>query len=147
MTQALGNITSANAQMYLDVDELYPAGIPLTNFSADSMATSDDMEISQVRMGVDGGMAAGYVPNPYTVTITLEASSPSLETMQSILQAMKVNKRIYECKLVLTIPAAKQVHTWTHGVLTNGNPVPAPKRVLDPTSWKFAFQDYSVQGA
>lgn len=144
MTQALGNITSANAQLYLTVDELYPAGIPLQNFSADSMATSDDMEISQVRMGVDGGMAAGYVPNPYTVTITLEASSPSLETMQSILQAMKINKRTYECSLILVIPAAKQVHKWSHGVLTNGNPVPAPKRVLDPTSWKFAFQDYTV---
>ena len=147
MTQALGNITSANAQLYLTVDELYPAGIPLQNFSADSMATSDDMEISQVRMGVDGGMAAGYVPSPYTVTITLEASSPSLETMQSILQAMKVNKRTYECSLILVIPAAGQVHKWSHGVLTNGNPVPAPKRVLDPTSWKFAFQDYIVAGA
>ena len=146
MTQALGNITSANAQLYLTVDELYPAGIPLQNFSADSMATSDDMEISQVRMGVDGGMAAGYVANPYAVTITLEASSPSLETMQSILQAMKVNKRTYECSLILVIPATGQVHKWSHGVLTNGNPVPAPKRVLDPTSWKFAFQDYTVAG-
>lgn len=130
MTQALGNITSANAQMYLVVDQLYPAGVPITNFSADSMMTSDDMEIAQVRMGVDGGMAAGYVANPYAVTITLEASSPSLETMQSILQAMKVNKRTYECKLVLTIPASGQVHVWSHGVLTNGNPVPAPKRFL-----------------
>ena len=146
MTQALGNITSANAQLYLTVDELYPAGIPLQNFSADSMATSDDMEIAQVRMGVDGGMAAGYVANPYAVTITLAASSPSLETMQSILQAMKVNKRTYECSLILVIPAAGQVHKWSHGVLTNGNPVPAPKRVLDPTSWKFAFQDYTVAG-
>ena len=59
MTQALGNITSANAQMYLVVDQLYPAGVPITNFSADSMMTSDDMEIAQVRMGVDGGMASG----------------------------------------------------------------------------------------
>lgn len=147
MTQALGNITSANAQMYLVVDQLYPAGVPITNFSADSMMTSDDMEIAQVRMGVDGGMAAGYVANPYAVTITLEASSPSLETMQSILQAMKVNKRTYECKLVVAIPASGQVHVWSHGVLTNGNPVPAPKKVLDPTSWKSQFQDYSVQGA
>ena len=60
---------------------------------------------------------------------------------------MKVNKRTYECKLVVTIPASGQVHVWSHGVLTNGNPVPAPKKVLDPTSWKFQFQDYSVQGA
>ena len=45
MTQALGNITSANAQLYLTVDELYPAGIPLQNCSADVMATAVDMEV------------------------------------------------------------------------------------------------------
>ena len=48
--------------------------------------------------------------------------------------------------MMMTLNAAGQVHKWSHGVLTNGNPVPAPKRVLDPTSWKFAFQDYTVAG-
>ena len=33
-----------------------------------------------------------------------------------------------------------------NGVLTNGNPVTAPKKTLDPTSWKFAFQDYYTAG-
>lgn len=146
MTQALGNITSANAVLWLTVKELYPAGVQIMNFSADSMMSSDDIEIAQVRMGVDGGMAAGYTPNPYQLTITLEASSPSLTIMQSILMASKVNRTIYECSVTLTIPSLTQAHHWRHGVMIGGNPVTAPKKVLDPTSWKFAFQDYETAG-
>lgn len=51
MTQALGNITSANAQMYLVVDQLYPAGVPITNFSADF---HDDLRRHGNRAGQDG---------------------------------------------------------------------------------------------
>ena len=58
MTQALGNITSANSVLVLGVEQLYPVGVQLTNFATDQMLSSDDMEIAQVRMGVDGGMAS-----------------------------------------------------------------------------------------
>ena len=142
MTQALGNITSANAVLVLGVEELYPVGVQLTNFATDQMLSSDDMEIAQARMGVD----AGYVPNPFSLTITLEASSPSLTVMQSLLMAMKTNRTTYKCSVTLTIPSIKQVHFWRNGVLTNGNPVTAPKKTLDPTSWKFVFQDYYTAG-
>ena len=97
-------------------------------------------------VGVDGGLAAGYVPNPFSLTITLEASSPSLTVMQSLLMAMKTNRTTYKCSVTLTIPSIKQVHFWRNGVLTNGNPVTAPKKTLDPTSWKFVFQDYYTAG-
>ena len=146
MTQALGNITSANAVLVLGVEELYTVGVQLTNFSTDQMLSSDDMEMAQVRMGVDGGLAAGYVPNPFSLTITLDASSPSLTVMQSLLMAMKTNKTTYKCSVTLTIPSIKQVHFWRNGVLTNGTPVTAPKKTLDPTSWKFVFQDYYTAG-
>ena len=117
MTQALGNITSANAVLVLGVEELYPVGVQLTNFATDQMLSSDDMEIAQARMGVDGGLAAGYVPNPFSLTITLEASSPSLTVMQSLLMAMKTNKTTYKCSVTLTIPSIKQVATEGQSVL------------------------------
>ena len=146
MTQALGNITSANAVLVLGVEELYPVGVQLTNFATDQKLSSDDLEIAQARMGVAGGLAAGYVPNPFSLTITLEAASPSLTVMQSLLMAMKTNKTTYKCSVTLTIPSIKQVHFWRNGVLANGNPVTAPKKTLDPTSWKFVFQDYYTAG-
>ena len=146
MTQALGNITSADATLVLGVKELYPAGVQLMNFSTDRMMQSDDIEVAQARMGVDGGLAAAYVPNPYSLTITLEASSPSLSVMQSILMAMKVNRTTYECSVTLVIPSISQVHSWRHGVLVSGNPVTQPGKTLEPTTWKFMFQDYNTAG-
>lgn len=144
MTEPLGEITSANATIILTVDELYPAGVQLMNFSADTAADTDENELSQVRMGVDGGMAAGFTPNPYGVTISLEASSPSRKVFQRIRQAMKVNRKIYECSLEIRIPSIGETHRYSHGVMNNAKPMPGVKKVLDPTTAKFSFQDYQT---
>ena len=74
-TEPLGNITSADAIMIMTVEGLYPVGIPITNFSVDQMADSDEHEYAQARMGVDGGLAAGFVPNAWNVTVSGEAQT------------------------------------------------------------------------
>ena len=79
-TVHLLDITSANASMVMIVEDLYPAGVPITNFSTDQMIDGDEHEYAQARMGVDGGMAAGYVPNPWNVTVSLEASVRHLKS-------------------------------------------------------------------
>lgn len=143
MTEALGNITSANAVAVLVVESLYPVGIILENFTTDQAVDGDDHEYAQTRMGVDGGLAAGFVPNPWNVTISLEASSPSLKVMQDLAQAMQTNRRTYEVQLIITIPSLEQVHTYRKGVLVSGKDMPGLKRTLDPTSWRFTFAKYN----
>lgn len=143
MTEALGNITSANAVAVLVVEDLYPAGIILENFTTDQAVDGEDHEYAQARMGVDGGLAAGFVPNPWNVVITLEACSPSLKVMQDLSQAMQTNRRIYEVQLIVTIPSLAQVHTYRKGVLVGGKDMPGLKRTLDPTSWRFTFAKYN----
>lgn len=143
MTEALGNITSANAVAVLVVESLYPVGIILENFTTDQAVDGDEHEYAQTRMGVDGGLAAGFVPNPWNVTISLEASSPSLKVMQDLAQAMQTNRRTYEVQLIITIPSLEQVHTYRKGVLVSGKDMPGLKRTLDPTSWRFTFAKYN----
>jgi hypothetical protein len=116
-TVPLLDITSANASMVMIVEDLYPAGVPITNFSTDQMIDGDEHEYAQARMGVDGGMAAGYVPNPWNVTVSLEASSPSFKVMQTLAQVMVTNKCTYEVSLIITVPALNQVHVYRKGVL------------------------------
>ena len=77
MTQALGNITSANAVLVLGVEELYPVGVQLTNFATDQMLSSDDMEIAQARMGQPATaegfvekLKAGYPESQWTLLLT-----------------------------------------------------------------------------
>ena len=40
-TVPLLDITSANASMVMIVEDLYPAGVPITNFSTDQMIDGD----------------------------------------------------------------------------------------------------------
>ncbi|MBQ1204018.1 MAG: hypothetical protein IIX61_09530 [Loktanella sp.] len=139
----LGNITSANATIVMTVEDLFPAGVVLQQFATDQSADGDEHEYAQARMGVDGHMAAGYVPNPWNITVMLEASSPSLKVMQALAQAMRTNRRTYDVSFTITLPALGQVHTYRDGTLTAGKDMPGLKKTLDPTSWRFTFGVYN----
>ena len=143
---SLGNITSANAVIVMTVEDLFPAGVRLEQFATDQALDGDDHEYAQARMGVDGQLGAGYVPNPWNVTVMLEASSPSLKVMQAVAQAMRTNRRTYEISFTVTIPSLKQVHTYRDGVLQSGKDLPAIKKTLDPTSWRFVFGKFNQSG-
>jgi hypothetical protein len=134
------NITSASAVSILTVDSLFPAGIELQQYATDQAIGSDSLQVAETRMGVDGKMVAGYVPGIIIVNISLEASSPSTEMLNQLYDAMVVGKTIYMCKLVSTVESINTVFTWFDGVLHTATPVPAQKKVLDPTAWTFHFE-------
>lgn len=143
MAQIQGlDITSANAEAILTVEEIYPSGIVLQMFGTDQALAMDAIDVAETRKGVDGKLVGGYVPVIYPVTVTLEASSPSTEALATVWQAMATNKRIYSCNLVCTVPSIGAVFTWSTGILKNGVPFPTMAKILSPTTWQFDFQDF-----
>jgi hypothetical protein len=134
------DITSANAELVLTVDEIFPSGIILQMFGTDQAATMEAVDITETRMGVDGKMVAGYTPVIYPVTITLESSSPSRFNLSTVWEAMASNRRIYVCGLVCTLPSVGERLTWSTGVLKNGLVIPPVEKVLSPTTWLFHFE-------
>lgn len=140
----LTNITSANASLVLIVDTIIPSGVPLQHFSTDSMFDQGETTVVEDRMGVDGNLAAGWVPAIKTVKVDLEAGSPSIWYLDMLARAMENNRAIYDCTLVATIPSIRKIYTWTKGVLKTGNLVNNAKKVLDPTSWTFDFADLTI---
>jgi hypothetical protein len=136
------DITSANAELVLTVDNLYPNGIVLQQASVDSFAASDNVQTAETRMGVDGKMAAGVVPNIIPLTISLEANSPSAKLLANVRQAMISNKELYRCTLTIRIPSIGETHVFNRGVLQSGNVFPAIQRVLAPTQWVFHFESH-----
>ena len=140
------DITSANAEAILTVEQIYPSGIVLQMFGTDQAVAMDAIDVSETRKGVDGKLVGGYVPVIYPVTITLEASSPSMAALAAVWQAMATNKRVYACNLVCTVPSIDTVFTWSIGILKNGAPFPTLQKVLAPTTWRFDFQDFERSG-
>ncbi|MCH5277761.1 MAG: hypothetical protein J1E80_08010 [Desulfovibrionaceae bacterium] len=143
----LGDITSANATLVLVVAGLFPAGIRLQQFATDQSYSQDELTIAEDRMGVDGGLVAGWIPSIKTVTVMLEASSPSYAALSQLYRACERRRGIYECSLIASVPSIGKTFTWTGGVLKSGTPVPSAKKVLDPTTWKFDFADLTITDA
>ena len=97
----MNNITSANATAYMTVKGLYDTGFALNNFSTDQAVDQSEDTIAETRMGVDGYMAAGYVPSIKAVTIQFEAASPSVQYLNNLYLASQKNRRTYEITLVV----------------------------------------------
>jgi hypothetical protein len=138
------DITSANATVGMSVGGLF--SINLENFSADSSFTSDTIQVAETRMDVDGHMAAGFTPNIKTLTINLEAGSPSTEFMILLNQAQETNRKPYEVNMVVSIPSIGKRYTFSNGVLQSYKGLPDGNKVLGPTQWVFHFEDMSVEG-
>lgn len=140
----LTNITSANASLMLVVETIIPAGVQLSHFSTDAAFDASEVTIVEDRMGVDGHLAAGWVPAIKTVKIDLEAGSPSMWFLDMVARAMENNRTVYKSTLVATIPSIRRIYTWSEGVLKTGTMVNNAKKVLDPTSWTFDFANLAI---
>jgi len=137
------NVTSADSTAVLTVEELYPSGVVLEQYSTDAAIAQGDETIAETRMGVDGRMVAGYVPSIKTVTVTLEASSPSIQVFNDILQASQTNRRFYRLGLAVTIPALGKTVTFSAGVLKTGKFMPDINKTLQPIAYAMDFEKSS----
>ena len=138
------DITSANAVVAISVESLF--SVNLENFSADSSFTTDTVQAAETRMGVDGHMAAGFTPAIKTVTINLEAGSPSHTFLQLLRQAQEVNLKPYKVQMVVSIPAIGKRYTLSNGVLQSYKDMSDGQTVLSPTQWVFHFESMSAEG-
>ncbi len=138
------NITSSNSNAILTVEELFPAGIILEQFSMDQSILLEEVTFTESRMGVDGKMASGYVPSIKTITIHLEASSPSYPLLSKVGEVMSQNRSIYPCTLVITVPSINKVYTFFNGVMKSGKIFPDNKKTLEPVSFKFEFEAFKT---
>lgn len=128
----MNDITSANSIIVLSCDELFPAGVQLDNFSADSSITQADEQIANTRMGVDGHMSAGWIPSIKTVTITVEPTSDAAEVFDTIYSASQTARSPYTINLSVNIPSLGKVVTYKNGTLKNWKKLPDHRDVLDP---------------
>lgn len=138
------DITSANATVVLNVKGLFSA--ELQQFSADASFAGDNIEMAEVRIGVDGKLVAGQVNSVKIVTINLEASSPSLGFMTLLRQSMDVNRKIYECNMIINVPSIGKRYSLSKGVLQSCKALSDGNRVLAPTTWTFNFEQLNEEG-
>ena len=133
-------ITSANSVFTITVPGLFPAPVQLQGYSSDRAFTSDALVLSEVQMGVDGRMTAGYTPAPTVQTVTLQADSPSRDIFTTIIQASKTAREVYYISGSISLLSTGEAFALVRGVLTTAKQIPDANKVLAPVDFQITWQ-------
>lgn len=138
------SITSANAKLTLTVRN--SAGIVVGPFTVEGYAQDaafavETVDAAEVLMGVDGKMAAGYLPRITRHTISLMANSPSVLLFEAWDNAQKVIGDVLVADGVLLAPSLGKAYALVKGALARLTPIPTARRSFsEPVVYEIAWE-------
>ena len=138
---ANNKITAADVQAYMTVEELYPSGFALEQFTMDSAVVADTVQEVVTRMTLDGKIVAGYTPAPKNVNITFEPSSPCIPYLRELAQMQRSAKDIFEINLTVRVRSVDRTFRFVHGYMVGAQPMPSIQKTLAPMQFNFTFED------
>lgn len=142
---AVTDITSANAIVMIQVAEMIPQASRLEKFSTDAIAQASAYQVAEVRMGVDGFVAAGQTPKPIEITINLEANTPSERMLYRVLKEQAQRHTVFNVTLTIRVPAQRSLYTFVDGTLTEGVAMNNLGALQEKSSWKMVFGNVNRQ--
>ena len=139
----MGTITAANSVYMLSVRGLYPSPQQLQGYSTDSAFETDQSTPSEVMIGVDGVLSAGFAPFLTTQTINLQADSGSVIIFEQWLEAMKRTREVFLADATIILPSVNRKYNLRDGVLSSTSPIPGTRKVLQPRAFTITWGDIS----
>jgi len=141
----MATLTSANSSFSLSCPSVFTTSQTIQGYSADDAFDTGEVKPSEVLMGVDGHLSGGYVPYPTVLTFMLQATSPSVLTMDQLLAAMDSAQETYELSATIVVPSVYKIYTFSHGFLTGQKKTPAAKKILQPQRYEITFRSCQPQ--
>jgi hypothetical protein len=135
-----GSITAANAIFQLFIPDVFSAPQQLQGFAADDIFDTDDQELVQTTMGVDGLLSAGFVFVETKQSITLQADSESNDVFDQWNGAQQANLDAFPASAVIVLPAIGKKWQLTRGFLTSFKPIPSAGKILKPRKFTITWQ-------
>ena len=139
-----GSITSVNCIGMLMINGLYTVPQKLVGYTADDIFDADMLEIAEISMGLDGNLAAGFIPVAVKQTLNFQANSPSITLFEAWYAAQNAAKDIYFSNGIWNFPSLGRSYATANGVLTSYSPMSDAKKTMQ--SRKFGITWESVIG-
>jgi hypothetical protein len=134
------SITSANAVLTIAIPNLFNSPQQLIGFAADDVYTTDVQPASEVLMGVDGILSAGYVFAPVIQHYALQADSPSVLLFETWYTSEQGIADVYFANGEIVLPAINRKWTMQVGALRDYPPMPDAQRTLRPRRFTIVWQ-------
>lgn len=137
------SLTAANATILLTIPNLYPIPQQLQGFAADDVFDTDAIRASEVLMGVDGKLSGGFVYVEVPQNYSIQADSPSALIFDNWYANQRAQQDVFNAYGIISLPGLGQKWAVTNGFLTNFNPIPAAKRLIQPRRFTITWESVS----
>ena len=141
----MASITSANSNFTISVANLFPGPNKLQGYATDDAWDTEDVELAEVVIGVDGQKSEGFVYALVPMGIHFAASSDSVDIFEEIIRQTKSQKETFRIDGTLIVPATGKVYECINGTLTKGKIMPDGKKTLQPRTFTITWE--TVDGA
>jgi hypothetical protein len=136
----MASITSANASFIIKIPRLVPGGVKLDGFATDNAWATEEVEMAEVQIGVDGLKSEGYVFALVPMEIHFAASSKAIKLFETWIAQQKQQKETFSASGMIVIPATSTVYECTNGTLTRGSIMPNAGRTLQPRQFQITWE-------
>jgi hypothetical protein len=119
---------------------LFNNPVQLSGFAADDIFTIGPLPSTEVLMGVDGVMSAGFVFVVIKQMIALQADSASNAIFDAWWNAMITSKDAWLAQGIVKMTTIQSKWILTNGALTQYHPIPDAKKLLQPRRHEITWQ-------
>jgi hypothetical protein len=145
MPGSLGSITSANAVLTLVIPPIFTVPQQIQQFSADNIFETDEIEVAETSMGVDGNLSGGLIYNEIAWNITLQANSPSNALFDQWWQAQLAAQDVYAASGIVTLKSIGTKWVMANGFLKRVTTMPPGGRTLRPRRFGIVWNSVTAQ--
>ncbi len=144
MPVSIGSITAANAVFTLTAAGLYTAPQQIQQFGVDDAFDSEAVENGEIVKGVDGFIAAGWLPTQPRLNVTLMANSPSQDLFDNIFQNEQAARDKILLQGLIIVPGISKKYTLINMYLFSFMHLAPAKKTLQPRKYGLILDDISV---
>lgn len=109
-------------------------------YSADNIFTSEQPDLVETRIGVDGKMSAGYTPAINSLTFNFESSSRNASYFRNVSTTVKTTRTPMPIVVTIALPALGVRYTLS-GVVKNIKSLPDAGKVAEPWTVQVDYAD------
>lgn len=137
----MATLTGASCILTLAVPGLFNSPVLIQGFAADDVFSTDDQEIAETTMGVDGILSGGFVHVAVKQTIALQSDSPSIAFFETWAAQQRVALDTYTANGTANIVSTARSYVMTKGFLSTVKSVPDVKKLLQPRRFAITWQN------
>lgn len=136
----MSTITSANSSFAIVVPGVYSAPQSIQGYATDDAFATEAIEKVETMMGIDGKLSAGYIFNPYKMTITLQSDSGSFDVFTNWQLAQDAVREVISASATIVIPSIGYRFAMSNGYLSRFQAMPEAKKTLAPLKFEITWE-------